>query len=578
VGFAPAGEVISGTAISADADGGFFVAWHQRTRQSSGDSLQIRAFDAVGAPRGDQFHTGGVGFLGNFNAFDLAAKPDGSGAVLVDETTQEGFEYSSVAILDTHGIIGRADHLGGSGPIGIDVAMHPNGSFVVGYERIHREFIDSVTGYLTMFAGFAQRYDAAGQKVGGEIALGDSLPGETRDKRILSVTVDTLPDGRFVAGFQQGSDQGITTYARLYDAGGSPMGGPIVVDTDPPKGHVVGADASGRVVLAYLQGAFIEDPYNPPGSGDVHVRRLELADLAQLRGAELFVDGTDGNDHIIVERVRQNLFVNVNGIVERFNAADVQFLSISGLGGDDDIINASAIPSTISGGDGADTLWGGTGADVLRGFGGNDSLRGGDGNDVLLGGTGDDTLHGGDGNDTLTGERGNDTLRFGETNDGVIAGVTLADRVLTVVGSDADDEILIQLGAAGLIAVSVNGVTTSYPFELVEIPVIFGNGGNDVLTSRNIPFSFIDGGAGDDELSAFAGRDTLLGGDGNDHLTAVGDLASLDGGPGADTLITLEGDNTLFTDDGFPDTVHGGGFERVDADPLDELIDVELVT
>ena len=96
--------------------------------------------------------------------------------------------------------------------------------------------------------------------------------------------------------------------------------------------------------------------------------------------------------------------------------------------------------------------------------------------------------------------------------------------------------------------------------------------------SRNIPFTFIDGGAGDDELSAFAGRDTLLGGDGNDHLTAVGDLAQLDGGPGADTLITLEGDNTLFTDDGFPDTVHGGGFERVDADPLDELIDVELAT
>jgi Ca2+-binding RTX toxin-like protein len=215
---------------------------------------------------------------------------------------------------------------------------------------------------------------------------------------------------------------------------------------------------------------------------------------------------------------------------------------------------------------------------MLRGFGGNDSLRGGDGNDVLLGGTGDDTLHGGDGNDTLTGERGNDTLRFGETNDGAIAGITLVDRILTVVGSDADDEVEIRLGGAGLIAVTVNGVTTSYPFELVEIPVIFGNGGNDVLRSQNIPFTFIDGGAGDDELSAFAGRDTLLGGDGNDHLTAVGDLARLDGGLGADTLITLEGDNTLFTDDGFPDTVRGGGFERVDADPLDELIDVELAT
>src|SRR5688572_32922829 len=102
------------------------------------------------------------------------------------------------------------------------------------------------------------------------------------------------------------------------------------------------------------------------------VQPLELRRLLSITpvGDELFVDGTDAADHIIVERVRDRVFVNINGSVQGFNASAVRFLSISGLGGDDDIINASAMPSTISGGDGADTLWGGTGPDQLRGFGG----------------------------------------------------------------------------------------------------------------------------------------------------------------------------------------------------------------
>src|SRR5687768_17277133 len=63
--------------------------------------------------------------------------------------------------------------------------------------------------------------------------------------------------------------------------------------------------------------------------GFVYFRRASTVST-ELRGAEPFVEGSEGSDHVIVERVRDNVFVNVNGIVERFDASAVQFLSISG--------------------------------------------------------------------------------------------------------------------------------------------------------------------------------------------------------------------------------------------------------
>jgi len=244
--------------------------------------------------------------------------------------------------------------------------------------------------------------------------------------------------------------------------------------------------------------------------GDVHFRRLAVG-FGRLVSTELFVDGTEGNDHIIVEQVRNNLFVNVNGVVERFNAADVQFLSISGLGGDDDIVNASAIPSTISGGDGADTLWGGTGPDVLRGFGGNDSLRGGDGDDVLLGDTGNDTLHGGDGFDTLTGGKGDDALLFGEVDDRVRVAALGANGVLSVTGTEGAD-FMTARASGGQLLVSLDNVTTQ-AFALADVRLIDvrGLGGTDHLKmDRLLPIPVrLDGGAGNDELTGGAGEDLL---------------------------------------------------------------------
>jgi Ca2+-binding RTX toxin-like protein len=71
----------------------------------------------------------------------------------------------------------------------------------------------------------------------------------------------------------------------------------------------------------------------------------------------------------------------------------------------------------IQGGDGNDLILGDLGNDILFGEGGRDDLRGGDGNDVLIGGGGNDTMNGGAGADFVRGGDGADEVWGGDGAD-----------------------------------------------------------------------------------------------------------------------------------------------------------------
>jgi Ca2+-binding RTX toxin-like protein len=307
---------------------------------------------------------------------------------------------------------------------------------------------------------------------------------------------------------------------------------------------------------------------------------IALQTLPPNEQGELFVDGTDAADHIIVERTTTRVFVNINGIVQGFNAADVLLLSISGHGGDDDIINASFIPSTIHGGDGNDTIWGGVGRDSLRGFGGNDSLRGGHGDDVLVGDEGDDTLHGGDGSDILTGGLGTDTQLFGEITAEIrgselfVDGSDLADGISVerigdevVVGAISSQSGFFgfrpyqRFNAAGVRFISINGYGGDDDLvNATDLPsTIHGGDGSDTMYGGIAPDS-MRGQGGDDELRGGDGDDLLLGDTGND---------TLHGGGGTDTLTGAAGDDVLMYGEVLDRVVPGVTF----APPADRFID-----
>src|SRR5688572_4144347 len=275
---------LSETAVSMDEAGGFFVGW------VAADNVYVRAFDANGTPRAPALEvvTGG-GIDGN-DSVAVAARRDGSGAVVAYDHFVEGDVGIQAQLVSPTGKTGDvATGTGGlpGSPAGADLAIRPDGSFVMGFEAYGSRI--SETDPITT-SGFLKRFDASGSQIGPTIALGESLPGSGVDQRITSVTIDTMPDGGFIAALQQGSEAGVTTYVRRYAAAGVSIDGPLAVDTDPPRGHVIGANADGRAVLAYLQGSFTEFP-DAPESGTIHFRRL-FASSSELRGADLFVNGT----------------------------------------------------------------------------------------------------------------------------------------------------------------------------------------------------------------------------------------------------------------------------------------------
>lgn len=141
-----------------------------------------------------------------------------------------------------------------------------------------------------------------------------------------------------------------------------------------------------------------------------------------------------------------------------------------------------ARPPTITG---AGNITGTSGDDVIYGSDGPDTIDGGSGNDLICAFGGDDDLSGGSGNDELFGGLGADVGSGGSGND-VVAG---------------------------------NGT------------VIVDESSSDA----------VDGGSGDDFLSAFGGVPLLNGGSGNDSLTSGSPDAVSNGGSGTDSCHVDEG-------------------------------------
>lgn len=206
--------------------------------------------------------------------------------------------------------------------------------------------------------------------------------------------------------------------------------------------------------------------------------------------------GTAGNDTAQVRQNGNNIVVALTTPAGRFNqtyrANTVSRVNFTGLAGNDNFSNLTALPSRADGGGGTDTLRGGRATDELLGGDGNDQLFGDSGNDNLNGGAGNDSIQGGAGNDRLLGGDGLDNLAG---NDGL-------DELWGGEGSDALD------GGAGN-------------------DLVVGEAGDDDLT----------GGAGDDSVRGGDGGDKLAGGSGNDALEGGGNDDWLDGGAGGDRLV-----------------------------------------
>jgi Ca2+-binding RTX toxin-like protein len=198
--------------------------------------------------------------------------------------------------------------------------------------------------------------------------------------------------------------------------------------------------------------------------------------------------------------------------------ASVAFYPVVDGGGGDDVLDASAGPTSV--------LRGGEGDDHLTGGPGRDDLTGGAGSDTLEGGGGDDTLRGGDhgaaadASDVIDGGPGIDEADYSGRSGDVIVDLEAPDdagapgehdhlrSIENVTGGDGRNVLAGDDGPNWLVGSHGNRSTGD---------VLAGRGGDDHLNSGRA--ARLDGGAGDDTLFG-AGEGYATCGPGSDRTSA----------------------------------------------------------
>jgi Ca2+-binding RTX toxin-like protein len=386
----------------------------------------------------------------------------------------------------------------------------------------------------------AQRFDAAGAKLGGEL-----LVNTTTSNSQLAPAVAALSGGGFAAVWEDRSASGqdgsaSAIRAQLFGADGQRQGTEILVNATTQLGQdapTLAALPGGGFVVAWQDGS---------GSGGdtsgTAIRAQVFGADGSRSGLEILVNGTTAGDQgdPTVAVLADGRFV-------------VGWTDWSSSGGDP---SESAVRARIFDPRGAavslpgtpaadqyigtrfgDTLAGGRGRDRLNGGLGNDRLDGGASNDRLWGAGGNDTLNGGAGADTLAGGAGDDSYRVDRAGDLI---VELVGEGIDQAGSST---VSVDLAPYG--ELENGGLSGSAPLDLSGNALgnrLLGNAGANRLAGRGGHDS-LSGAGGADTLAGGAGDDTLAGGGGNDSFSF--DLAPGAGGidsiasysPWADTIL-----------------------------------------
>ena len=181
-----------------------------------------------------------------------------------------------------------------------------------------------------------------------------------------------------------------------------------------------------------------------------------------------------------------------------------------------------------------EAIVGGYGIDTITGGVNNDTFTGGAGNDFLIGGAGDDTFIAGAGADTYNGGLGFDTLTYASYTMGITA--TLCVTTATTV---------MQIDTA--CGMRDDGMSMESD-QIANVEHVIGGTGNDTMTASTVAATF-EGGDGMDTLTGGPGDDILWGDNQVDTLVGGAGDDMLDGGSGADNIDGGAGDGDVCVTD-----------------------------
>jgi len=253
---------------ASDAQGNFVVAW---TGYGGSTPLYARRYDAAGNAQGGEF---AVSAQSGVYSTQFSVGMNGRGDWVAVWTRRYAISKNS------YGYDVRAQRFDPSGnPVGGEltassttyahnsptVGVADDGSFVVAWARSSGSQKEGGNVY-------AQRFSAAGAKVGGEFRVNDYLPDEQAHP-----TLTVGGAGNFVVAWQSlnqdGSDYGI--FAKRYNASGAAVGGEF-----PVNGKTAGRQNEPSAALLPDGGFVVAWNDGTPGvsgSWDVRLRRFDAA-------------------------------------------------------------------------------------------------------------------------------------------------------------------------------------------------------------------------------------------------------------------------------------------------------------
>ena len=268
------------------------------------------------------------------------------------------------------------------------------------------------------------------------------------------------------------------------------------------------------------------------------------------------IHGGPGNDSIGGGEGRDDLW-GEDGADQIFGQQEDDFLN---GGGDADQLFGGSEDDELIGEDGDDLISGAGGIDLIEDGGGDDTVSGGEENDFIINGAGNDSINGDDGDDTIFAGSGNNNFTGGPGNDLLVQDGDhdhmLFDNLLVGPGSSDLSELerVHLIGGAGDNNFDVSGYT--------QVAIIDGGGGNDTITARRDSdfhlsdwnLSIVSGGS----FELFSIENAFLSGIEGLIETAVGDntfdvtfwtkTATIQGGGGVDTVLSVNNTNFTLTD------------------------------
>ena len=237
-----------GNDVSVDRNGNFVVVWSSDP-EPGGDQRGIfgQRYDSLGNAVGGEFHVNTFTLYQQSQVVHgprVAVAAAGNFVVVWDSGAQDG---------DNYGVFARrydatGNPLGGEFQVntvttgrqlGSNIDMDAAGNFVVVWAG------DSLVG----FEVFGQRFDAGGNRIGGEFQVNTFTTGYQGSFGVGDPKVAVAEDGAFAVLWDNFGVFPLTIVGQRYDRSGSRVGGEFVVDANNGPGagaSAIGADTDTR--------------------------------------------------------------------------------------------------------------------------------------------------------------------------------------------------------------------------------------------------------------------------------------------------------------------------------------------